>query len=170
MNTSTIRQFLKSPLGEAILSDAAIMGSIEGLRVLLRANRTAAPLQAQLANTPPVAPPPPPKDLPKALLKLTANEIKDVTEWMSTLHLTHKVELSKWALDDLETLFKLPADTRTQLISSVTGPTPADEVKKIKHWIKDNFPNLLNDESRAIIKEWEDWANQVHEKHKRKRP
>lgn len=161
MNTSTIRQFLKSPLGEAILSDAAIMGSIEGLRAILRANRTAAPLQAQLANTPPIAPPPPPKDLPKALLKLTAAEIKDVTDWMNTLHLTHRVELSKWTLEDLDTLFKLPADTRTQLISAVTGPTPVDEVEKIKHWIKDNLPNLLNDESKAIIKEWEDWADQV---------
>lgn len=161
MRTSTIREFLRSPLGEALMSDVAIMGGLEAMKSLLRANRSAAPLQAQLANTPPIPPPPPPKDLPKALLKLTAAEIKDVTEWMSTLHRTHQVELSKWTLEDLDTLFKFPADTRTQLISAVTGPTPTDEFEKIKHWIKDNLPNLINDESKAIIKEWEDWADQV---------
>lgn len=168
MHVSTIRQFLESPLGKALVGDIAMMGGIEVVRSLLHANQRAKPLQAQLDNAAQVAVPPP-KDLPKALLKLTANEIKDVTEWMKTLHHAHRVELSKWVFEDLNTLFKLPADTRTQLISAVTGPTPADEVEKIKCLINDNLPNLLNDESKAIIKKWEDWANQVHAKHKKKR-
>ena len=163
MKTSGIMRFLDSPLGKAIAGDFAIMGGIEAIRAVLQANKTPLSLPpGQQGNAVPSTPPPPapPKDLHKALLKLTAQEIQEITDWMKSLHHAHKVELSKWELEDLEMLFKLPAEARTQLITTVTGPTPVDEFNKFKKWVKDKIPEL-NDESKAILKEWSDWAKNL---------
>ena len=146
-------------------SDFAIMGGLEALKAAFRANRrTASSPGQQTGTTDPLALPAPPKDLHKALLKLKAGEeeghITEVTEWMKSLHHAHKLALSKWELDDLNTLFALPPKERTQLISAVTGPTPIDEWEKFKRWVGDHHLKL-DDESKAIIKEWEDWADDI---------
>lgn len=162
MKASTIKRFLESPLGEALASDFAIMGGLEAVKAALRANRRTALLPNQQQGT--TAPPAPPKDLHKALLGLKEGEkIQEVTEWMKTLHHAHKVELSKWELDDLNTLFALPAEARTQLISAVTGPTPIDAYNTLKKWVQDRIPNLddLDEESKAIMKELGDWADSI---------
>ncbi len=47
-----------SPLGEALASDIAIMGGIEGIRTILHANRRAKALRDQTGTLTPLAPPP----------------------------------------------------------------------------------------------------------------
>ena len=167
MRASKLRDFLDSPLAEALASDVAIMGGLGVIRSVLRANRRAVSLRNQQGDTAPTGtatlPPPlaPPKNLPEALLALEADKIEEVTKWMKNLQYTHKALLSSWELEDLKKLFGFPAETRTQLLSAITGPTPTEQVEEITHWIRERLPHLLNDESKAIIKEWEDWADEV---------
>ena len=156
---SGIKRFLESPLADALASDVAIMGGLEILRSMMRAKRLSGTLPNQGATV--LTTPPPPKELHKALVELTTEEIQEVTTWINTLQHTHKLELSKWGLDELKKLFKLPAETRTQLITTITGPTLVDEYKKLTQWMTNRYPHL-NDRSKAIIQEWEEWARNLN--------
>ncbi len=123
------------------------------------------PTQEQATTADTIAPPS--RAVPKALLKLkltsTEDEMHEVIQWFYELSKRSKSELAKWDAEDLEQLFKLPATDRTLLMEGILGPAPAtpiSEVKKAKQWVTDQLPHL-DDESWAIIKEWEDWADNI---------
>ncbi|MDZ4285432.1 MAG: hypothetical protein U1A23_00725 [Candidatus Sungbacteria bacterium] len=157
MNSTLIREFLKSELGKAILGDMAIVGGLEAVKSALQLNKGKGAQNQQSVS----AAPAPPKELHKALLKLNdANKIKEITKWMAGLQRAHRLEISKWDIEQIDALFSLPTDARTQLIIAVTGPTPTDELNKFKNWLSDQFMSM-SDESKAILDEWEAWADNV---------
>lgn len=159
MINKQIIELVKNPLVQALFGDVVVFQGLDQIRQMLARQRTARSLQQD--NTTPVTQPPIPKELHKELLKLTDhNRLKEITEWMRELPHAHKAEISKWEAADLQTLFGLPFNIRISLISAVTGPTPAEELAKIKQWFIDQLPTL-NDESKVIIKEWEDWADDI---------
>ena len=158
MAQSLIRELLGSELAKALAGDVAAISILEAARSALRGRRTTAPLQGA---QPVPAIPPPPKELHKALLALTKDEIEEVTKWMAGLQHAHKVELSTWALEDLNKLFKLDHEARTQLLTAVTGPTVLDHVNQVKDWFEEQFTSL-SPESQAILREWEQWAENLN--------
>ena len=169
---SALSDFLASPLGEALLSDVAIMGGMEVIKSLLRHNKAAMAIQQPPAQPAiPQAsqqPTPPAKtetttlaDFHKTLLGMTEDQIRDLTGWMENLDHAHRKEIATWSKTELADLIKLPTDLRTKLISTVTGPTPTEEIAKIKKWMQDHMPKVINDESRAILQGWEDWADKI---------
>ncbi len=169
MRISGIKQFLESPLGEALLSDVAIMGGMEVLKSVLRANTRAKTLleQSPQSNGPPSPPPPIPKDLSRLVLQLTAEEIKKATAWIKSLNHPQRVELTKLTLDELKKLLSLDPDLRTEFMSVTVEPSVAEELAEITKFIKAHIPKLLNDESKKIIKGWETWADNVIARHKK---
>ena len=158
MAQSLIRELLGSELTKALAGDVAAISILEAARSALRGRRTTAPSQG---GQPVPAIPPPPKELHKALLALTKDEIEEVTKWMAGLQHAHKVELSTWALEDLNKLFKLDHEARTQLLTAVTGPTVLDHVNQVKDWFEAQFTSL-SPESQAILREWEQWAENLN--------
>ena len=157
MAQSLIRELLGSELAKALAGDVAAISILEAARSALRGRRTTAPSQGQQVSVIP----PPPKELHKALLALTKDEIEEVTKLMAGLQHAHKVELSKWALEDLNKLFKLDHEARTQLLTAVTGPTVLDHVNQVKDWFEAQFTSL-SPESQAILREWEQWAENLN--------
>ena len=121
-------------------------------------------LQNQLA-TMESKPAPLPKDLPNALLTLRTDQVMDVTKWMQGLQYEHKVEISKWSLEDLNKLFALEPEARTSIISTITGPTIVEQILGIEKWRQANEQEF-DPETKAILQEWENWADDVLAKDK----
>lgn len=160
MINKQIIELVKNPLVQALLGDVVMFQGLDQVRQILARRRTR-PRNRQEDAAPTNASSQIPKELHRELLKLTDhNKLKEVAEWLGKLPRAHKAEISKWEATELEALFRLPADIRTSLISAVTGPTPAEELAKLKQWFTDQIPTL-NDKSKTIIKEWKDWADDI---------
>ena len=161
MINKQILELLKNPLVQALLGDVVVFQGLDQVKRILTRQRTARSLNKHEDAASTATQSQIPKELHKELLKITdENKLKEVIEWLGELPRMYKAEISKWEAADLQTLFGLHPTIRTSLISAVTGPTPAEELAKIKQWFTDQLP-ALDDESKAIIKEWENWADDI---------
>ena len=168
-----IEQLLESPIGKALASDVAIVGGVEAFKLMLRAHRGTA--QQGESNK---AAAEEPSRLPDALLSLIAPppisgstaggtpsntppvDIKEITSWVIGLPHAQRARLNKLKVDELKSLLRLPPDVRTQVMEAITEPTIGDGLERLKKWWEVLSPQL-NQESRDILQEWKDWADEI---------
>lgn len=153
----TIKELLKNPLVEDFIVFAG-MDKLKDLMSRRRAGLLANQQQGTTASS--AAPPLIAKNLHKVVLALNSADIPDAAKWIKNLHPSYKTELAKWDEGELKKLFALPYDTRTDLVVALLGETPIQKLKNIKEDIAQKIPSL-QDESKNILKEWEDWADEI---------